>query len=248
VVNGCVGSSLRCVGAALTDRPPLRHLDLGPVLELGHRRVDVVLAGRHDLLQLAFELRRHQHPVDDGLALGSGADDVAANDLLPCGGDRSEVPQLLAVQRRGDGTALDVVAALGNDGQRTLHAVVDRGEQPRSQLDEERTFGRFDRVADLQTGGVLVDLDRRAVALEPDDLTHQALVSDAHDVIHLGPGHARCDGHRSGDFRDSPCNHQPRLSVMSNPIALLIRRARYARWSSPIDSCSLIGSEMTIGR
>ena len=40
----------------------------------------------------------------------------------------------------------------------------------------------------------------------------------------------------------------PRLSVMSNPMARRMSLARYARWSSPIASFSLIGSEMTSGR
>ena len=64
----------------------------------------------------------------------------------------------------------------GDDRQRPLDAVVDRREQPRPELDHERPLGRLDDLTDLQARRVLVDLDRGRVALEPDDLTHEALV------------------------------------------------------------------------
>ena len=76
-----------------------------------------------------------------------------------------------------------VVPVSGEHVERALGPVEDATQQAGAELDLQRTAGVDDGLADPQAGGVLVDLDRDPLALEPDDLARQRRLADAHDVV-----------------------------------------------------------------
>ena len=146
--------------------------------------------------------------MDDDLGLLHGAEDVAAHDGVADMHGGEEVPFCVALQRGDLHAALQVVAGDPHDRvQRALDAVVDRADQARPELDAHRLPGGFDGRAGAEAGGLLVNLDRRLVAVDLYDFADQPLVADAHDVEHVRVAHAAGNDERTGYFFDCAFAH-----------------------------------------
>ena len=142
----------------------------------------------------------------------SPGDDLVA---LLLRGDK--VPFLLLVQCGDDETPADEVAALlPEDVERPLDAVVDRREEARAQLDREGLARVDDLLPRPHAGRVLVDLEGRGVALELDDLAHEAQVADPDDVEHPGAFEPLRGDDRPGYPDYSPFFHHA-LTLRSTP-------------------------------
>jgi hypothetical protein len=98
--------------------------------------------------------------------------------------------------------AVWVVAVAGEHVERALGAVEDASEQARAELDLQRAAGVSHRLADPQSRGVFVDLDRGALAIEADHLAWQCGVADADDVVQPHAGQAVGDHDWSGNAPD----------------------------------------------
>ena len=93
-----------------------------------------------------------------------------------------------------------------------MSSVEDATQKARTELDLQRTPGVEDGLPDPQAGGVLVDLDRDPLALEPNDLTRQRRLSDAHDVVQPHALEATGNHDRAGhtpDLAARPGGHCP---------------------------------------
>ena len=78
---------------------------------------------------------------------------------------------------------------------------------PGPELDRERRAGRLDRVAGAEALGLLVDLDRGAVAAHLDDLAHEALRADLARGRTSSRAPALGDHERAGDLHDRALLH-----------------------------------------
>mmetsp|Transcript_12586 Transcript_12586/g.39639 ORF Transcript_12586/g.39639 Transcript_12586/m.39639 type:complete len:601 (+) Transcript_12586:190-1992(+) len=179
-------------GARRADGPALLHRVLGHLaleLRLEDALQDGVLAlGGEPRHLAARDLARHHHDlVQDDVVLRDVAINVArADDVANLHVDRRELPRALLVEG-GDVDATrdeDRAERLGDLLERTLDAVEDAAKDARAELERERQARAEDRVADRQAGRLLVHLDGGHVALEANDLTDQALVADAHQLVH----------------------------------------------------------------
>ena len=70
------------------------------------------------------------------------------------------------------------------DRERTLHPVVDVPEQSGAQLDGERLAGVRHGFTRSDARSLLVHLDDRLLPEDLDDLAHELLGPDEHDVVH----------------------------------------------------------------
>ena len=124
--------------------------------------------------------------MDHG-ALLDGTEDLSCGDSVPHFDYGGEIPFLRVIQsRRGDSAVDEVSHLLPEDGKGPLDSVVNGGEETGSELNGERLTGVCDRLPGFDSRGVLVNLDDGIVADDLDDLSHQLLVSNMHDVVHFG--------------------------------------------------------------
>ena len=206
-VHGLVRSKLLRIGARDTHRPALDHvqlmIDAGGIGEHGDGLVDrEVTAG--DALDRARHLRGHHDLVQDGRRLLDGADHVAAGNGGAGLHNGIKVPHALAVERGHLDAAGDVRAGQVADlGQRALDTVIDILQHTGAKLHGQRHTGRLDFRAGAETGGLLVDLDGRAVTGHIQDLADQALLADTHNVGDVGIGKTVGHDQRTGNFCDS---------------------------------------------
>ena len=153
-------------------------------------------------------MRRNEDPVLQRRRLGDDAEQIAGRDGGALRDARLERPRALAIERRHVDAAREqraperVVAVAGEHLERALRAVEDPAEQAGTELDLQRTAGVEHRLADPQPGGVLVDLDRRPVAVEADDLAGERGLADAHDVVQPHALEPARDHDRPGDAPD----------------------------------------------
>ena len=152
-------------------------IDAGSVGEHGDGLVDREVAAG-DALDRARHLRGHHDLVQDGRRLLDGADHVAAGDGGAGLHDGIKVPHALD-------TVIDILQHTG------------------AKLHGQRHTGRLDFRAGTETGGLLVDLDGRAVTGHIQDLADQALLADTHNVGNVGIGKAVGHDQRAGNFCDS---------------------------------------------
>jgi hypothetical protein len=186
-----------------TNRPLVHHAVFGldsVELELQNLRVHGVAAlvcktGNGSL----GTRRQHDLMVVDQTVLENTTEDISAGDVvsdLVCA--RGEVPLLGAVESGDVNTAgnVDAVRRVGNALERALDAVVDGLHETRAELDGEGLAGPHDRIADRHTSclavsdplrpwrsqhtSLFVDLDGGLVGLNSNDLTNEAVVTNAH--------------------------------------------------------------------
>ena len=178
--------ALGCIGSAYTDRPLLHQgkLMLFAFVILKHGnglRYGEVAA--LDAQKLAAHVGRHHYFVQNGACFLNGTDNVAACKLIALVCGRRECPLFLAVERRNVGAA-----AYGRAGQLAdlrqwaLDTVVDILQHTRSELDGHRHARAFDLRARSEAGGLLIDLDRRAVARHIKYLAYKSVGTDTHNV------------------------------------------------------------------
>ena len=140
--------------------------------------------------------------------LGDDAEQIAGRDGGTLRDARLERPRTLAIERRHVDAAREqraperIVAVAGEHLERALRAVEDTTEQAGTELDLQRMAGVEHRLADPQPGGALVDLDRRPVAVEADDLAGERGLADAHHVVQPHPFEPARDHDRPGDAPD----------------------------------------------
>src|SRR6266516_1826406 len=171
-------------GSRLPHGPILLHHELAAVVEFRDDLVDFHLP-RPDASDLAGDVRRHEDPVLDVLGLLDRAEHLAALDRVALLHRGPEVPLLLSAQpRRAHAAEDEVPHDLFQDGQRPLHAVVDVPEESGPEFDREGLARVRHRLAGPDAGRLLVHLDDRLVAEDLDDLPHQLLGPDEHDVVH----------------------------------------------------------------
>ena len=170
------------------------------VLKHGNALGDGVAAAG-DGHESARKLRRHHDLVAYGTGLLNGADYVAAGESFADLGGGDELPLLLTVQCRNVGASGDGGACYRSDlRQRTLDTVVNILKHTGSELDGHRHTGRLDDGAGSETRSLLIDLDRRTVAVHVEDLADEPLRADSYDVgdvcVRKSPG----DHKRAGYF------------------------------------------------
>ncbi len=174
----------------------------GPALEHGKLVLGLaVLDDRNDtvdreaalvyLFDLARYPVRHGYPVLYDLVLPDRADDVARLHVVAFFDDGHELPFLFAVDGGRANAASDTLARQRVQlFERTLYAVVNTAYKTRSELDGERLFRRFDRLARAEHARFLIDLNGRSVAAKLYDLADKSHIRDLYDVVHLDVLHA----------------------------------------------------------
>ena len=136
-----------------------------------------------DAQKLAAHVGRHHYFMQNGACFLNGADNVAACKLIALVRSRRKRPLLLAVERRNVGAA-----AYGRAGQLAdlrqwaLDAVIDILQHARSEFDGHRHARAFDLRARSEAGGLLIDLDRCAVARHIKYLAYKSVGTDTHNV------------------------------------------------------------------
>ena len=198
-------------GARLFHVAAHRHLD-GPFL--GHRDVVVFALGvgqdRHRVVYrmvaftddgfdgiFALEGKRNHDFVREP-ALLDLAEPVGRHHLVAHFGDGGEVPDLAVVQGRG------VFAAAEEDVfhrlEVVLQTVVVAREQARAEGNLQHMAVKLDGIALLQSAGAFVNLDKRILARDLDDLGHQPGAAEV-DVADLVLRHVAVDsdGHEVGN-------------------------------------------------
>ena len=146
-------------------------------------RLQVIVAGGGELVELAAQGRRHQDAMDDGPGLLDRAQDRAGADAgaglqLAIG---LEFPNLGPVQGRHLQAAADIVPGLEGDLlQGALHAVEDAAQQARAQFHRQGPAEADGGLAGTHPLGGLVGLDDGLLAAQGDDLAEQAQLADAH--------------------------------------------------------------------
>ena len=183
-------------------RPGLHHPKLQAVANAGHDVGDGELSGL-DLRHLALcGVRRDHHPVRVRVLLDL-AEDIARTHTVPLLHLGDERPPAGAVERVHDDPAGDEVPLRFPDlVERALDPIVDAAEHAGPELQRQWGVGRHHRLTDVQAGRILIDLDERRLAVEPDDLADQFLFADADDVVHPRAGQPPRDHRRAGD----PCD------------------------------------------
>ena len=83
----------------------------------------------------------------------------------------------------------------------TLDAVVNRSEETGAEADGKGLAQGKDRLSGLHARILLVDLDRRAASVDPDDLAREPGLSDLGHVVESGASQALRQNHRTGDAR-----------------------------------------------
>ena len=175
------------VGARLAHRPAVEELEaMGVTLGIAQPadgRLQVIVAGGGELVELAAQGRRHQDAMDDGLGFLDRAQDRTRTD--PGAGLQLtvglELPHLGPVQGRHVQAAADIVPGLEGDLlQGALDAVEDAPEQARAQFHRQGPAKADGGLAGAHPLGGLVGLDDGLVAAQGDDLAEQAQLADAH--------------------------------------------------------------------
>ena len=214
--EGLVAGELLLDGTGTTDGPEVAEsevvgLVLGLVVDLhdnvvNEERLLAIGAGGVELGNDTVDIGRAQNLVGaNKLVLVNNANDITAGDGLSltevAGG---EGPPLGAgqtghIHTLGD---VDVAGVLEDVLQRTLNTIEDSVHDAGSELYGQRLLLAEDGVADGETGGILVNLDRSRVTLELNDLADQLGVADTNKLVHGRTGHAIGDDQRSGDLED----------------------------------------------
>mmetsp|Transcript_16908 Transcript_16908/g.42446 ORF Transcript_16908/g.42446 Transcript_16908/m.42446 type:complete len:669 (+) Transcript_16908:112-2118(+) len=208
------------VGARGAHGPQVHHLVLlllALKLELNDLVLDVVLASRRNVRDAALGTRRQHQPVVHQAVLVHQAVDVAARrEVAHLERLRLILPKDALVQGRdGDAARDEAVAALLRDGpQRALDAVENLPQQTRAQLHRQRGVAALHQIPDLQACRLLVTLDGGGVALQPDDLANQVLVTHAHQLVHRRASDLVRHHHRAGNLLDDAA-----LPLGSFPVA-----------------------------
>ncbi len=189
------------VGPGDTDGPVLNHVQLVGlalvVLEYGHRVLHGEVAAL-DALDGAAHSGGHHDLVQYGRGLLDRAYHVAAGDVLAGLRHGIKVPDARAVER-GDLHAAGYALAgqVAYLGQRALYAVVDVLQHAGAELHAQRQAGGLHLGAGAEAGGLLVDLDGRAVARHVQYFAYKPLATHADDVRHVGVGKSLCDDQRA---------------------------------------------------
>ncbi len=201
------------VRAAPAYGPGLPHPDRPVAVEPGGLIVDGQRPVR-DALDGPPHPGRDEDPVVQ-VVLADGPEHVPRADLRTDPDLGHELPALCVVDA-GDRepTGDEVAAPLGEERQRALHPVVDRGEEPGAELHAKGFARVLDDLPRAQAGRVLVDLDDRDVLVEPDHLTRERLLADPHHVVHPGAAHPSRVHHRPRDPDHFTLYHRYRLSTM----------------------------------
>ena len=138
-----------------------------------------------------------------GLRFLHRAEDVACNDLVPHFGHGFKSPKLFMIQRIHHDAAGDAVARLlADDIQGALNAVINGFDEPRRKLHRKRRSRGFHRLAGADAAGLVIDLDRCAIAAQLDDFADELLFRNAHHVVHLHVRHAVCNDQGAGHLND----------------------------------------------
>ena len=183
-----VGVDLAPVRTADANRPLMREAQLVGGAQLVGQRADHFpdreRAGAQ-AAERAGQAGRHHDPVLDDLRLLYPAEPLSGAHLLAAGGGRGELPDTLLVDRgRLDAAGDELAVVAGDHVQRPLDAVVDLLDESGAELDRELRAGGGHLLARADAAGLLVDLDRHAVALDADDLAEQAGVADLDHLVH----------------------------------------------------------------
>eukprot|EP00760_Papus_ankaliazontas_P029145 PhM_4_TR4148/c1_g1_i1/m.22013 len=167
-------------------------------------RQRVVASGRHPR-DLALVVGREHHVVRaHERVLGDAAVDVTTGDHVADAHAGVELPLLVHVEG-GDGDALrdeHGLRHLHNDVQRALDTVEDLAHDAGAKLERERLARAVHGIAHGEAARLLVDLDRRRVGLETDDLADELVVAHLHELVHGGAGHLLGDDDGTGDTLD----------------------------------------------
>ena len=160
-------------------------------MELGNDTVDI---GRAQNLVGANKLVLVNNANDITAGDGLSLTEVAGGEGPPLGAGQTG-----HIHTLGD---VDVAGVLEDVLQRTLNTIEDSVHDAGSELYGQRLLLAEDGVADGETGGILVNLDRSRVTLELNDLADQLGVADTNKLVHGRTGHAIGDDQRSGDLED----------------------------------------------
>ena len=200
------------VRPALAHGPGLPHPDRPVAVEPG----DLVVDGQRPVRDV---LHGPAHPGGDEdpvvqVVLANGPQHVPRAHLR-AGTDLGHELPALPVVDAGDGEPAgdEVAASLGEERERALDPVVDRGEEPRTELHAEGLTRVLNDLAGPEAGRVLVDLDDRDVLIEPDHLARERLLADPDHVVHLRPAQSAGVDHRPRDPDHFTLDHCYRLST-----------------------------------
>ena len=101
------------------------------------------------------------------------------------------MPLFRPVERRNIYSSLQIGSAdLHYLGKRALYSVKNRADKPRSQLNAQWLSGGHHFFARSQSRGLLINLNRRPIAVHFYYLAYKVLIRDTHHVEHIGVSHA----------------------------------------------------------
>ena len=144
--------------------------------------------------------------MQHGGCLLNSAQHVACLYLVAGFGSRGELPLFRVVERGNVDTALEVCARdLHYLVQRALDSVINSADKSGAELNGQRSAGALYGFAGAETRGLLIYLNRSAVAVHLDDLTDKTLAAYAHNVKHIRVAHTLGNNKRTGDLSYNSC-------------------------------------------
>ena len=144
--------------------------------------------------------RNHDLVLDYVIFLNGTVNITGAN-LIAKLNRGNKVPYTVTVECGHVDATLQIGAKLKADLlQRTLDTVIDVGKKSGAKLNRQRCSRGNDLIAAADACGLLIYLNRCAVAVHFDDLTDQTLRAYAHNVEHICISHTLGNHKRSRDF------------------------------------------------
>mmetsp|Transcript_10955 Transcript_10955/g.27776 ORF Transcript_10955/g.27776 Transcript_10955/m.27776 type:complete len:547 (+) Transcript_10955:398-2038(+) len=178
------------------------------VLELDDGVVDAVRALRREVRDAPLGAgRQHALVVKQGI-FRDHAEDVTTRRQVTltqhCLRAAHKFPARGSVERRHGNSLgyVDVARDACDVPERSLHAVEDAPEHSRPEFHGQRLARSLDNVANAQPARLFVRLYGCEVTLESDDLAHEPVRADTHELVHGSARHVGRDDDGSGYLRD----------------------------------------------
>ena len=163
--------------------------DALPVLDNDQRVKDPVCPVRNHRNDCPGQAGRTEGAVLDDCGFLAGGVDVPTLDLVALPDPDGGFPLFFNIEGRDVAALGDECARLFcNHVERAFDPVKDVGKDARAEGSAERPAGAGDRLARMQPGGNLIDLDGGPAGRDIDDLTDQALFPDVDHLHHLEAG------------------------------------------------------------
>ena len=179
-----------------TDRPFLHHGEFFslPFCCLDHNKciIDMILSVRYDTDHDSFHIRRNHTFVHDRMRLRNFCNDCPSLECVTFCNRHVCIPQFIKIQRIYTDTSCNkcAITCLRNLFQRTFNSVENIIDNSRCEDNRYCISGTLHNLSRLQTGSLLIDLNRCPVLVQRNNLSYQTFFSYIDHLGHLKSGPA----------------------------------------------------------